>query len=673
MTTISHCAEGDPRVTEALKSLHGFAPAAVVEGLTPYLDSSTATIRRAAIYTLWMGKFPDLKPAVEPLEKLLKHEEEFTRGMAALALGQNKVASSYDALVKMTASDSSGYARRCGAIALGWLGDKRTVPTLEAALKDSDPRVAMNAKAALGMLHESAGPAGEALDKAQEAAKAWLALVDNGKYASSWDEATSLWKEKAGKEELEKALKKVRDPLGAVKSRTLFTAAFSKNPPDAAEGDYVLIQYLTHFENNQAIEVISLLREKDGSWKVSSYKCDPIDKLGVSLGGADPFNGKPTGEVIGKAQEAAKAWLALVDEGKYGSKWDDLTSDFMKQGGMEALEKSKKAMRAPLGAVKSRTLNTIALVNAVPGNPDGEGVLFQYDARFENKEAFERIMAMRDKDGVWKISAYECKPAEKTGAATGQLNVGGGPVSEAVGKAQESAKDGSDAKVVEGVGWRGFRVGATRDELVKAYGPPEPNPSPGSQWTGWVSSQHIDCWFDQDGRAVEVRFNKGFTLPLTSGVKIDSPEKDVLDAYGNPDRIVEKPQSIMYEYDKRGVLMWIVDGKVFDFTVIKAQGGAAQPATAANAAESSNDALLDEPQRLYRDWTENQFKYFFDASFLKDFGPAGKAEKEEQWIKHLAEDADHDTIPAINGLAALRSTKSSARLAENCSRPEGKG
>ncbi len=124
-------------------------------------------------------------------------------------------------------------------------------------------------------------------------------------------------------------------------------------------------------------------------------------------------------------------------------------------------------------------------------------------------------------------------------------------------------------QVVEGVGWGGFRVGATRDEQIKDFGPLEPTPTPGSKWTGWVSRHHINCWFDQAGRASEVRFNKGFALPLTSGIMIGSAEKDVLEAYGAPDRVVNKPTSKMLEYGKRGVLMWIIDGEVFDFTVFK--------------------------------------------------------------------------------------------------------
>ena len=134
---------------------------------------------------------------------------------------------------------------------------------------------------------------------------------------------------------------------------------------------------------------------------------------------------------------------------------------------------------------------------------------------------------------------------------------------------QQAAPEGGDSKVVEGIGWGGFRVGATREELIKAFGPLEPTPTPGSQWMGWVSRHHVDCWFDQAGRASEVRFNKGFSLPLTSGIKIGSSEKEVLWAYGSPDRVVNKPQSKMLAYDKRGVLMWVMGGKVLDFTVFR--------------------------------------------------------------------------------------------------------
>jgi hypothetical protein len=64
----------------------------------------------------------------------------------------------------------------------------------------------------------------------------------------------------------------VRDPLGAVKSRSLKSAAFSHNPPGAPAGDYVMLQYDTQFANKgKAVETVVPMRTPDGSWKVSGY------------------------------------------------------------------------------------------------------------------------------------------------------------------------------------------------------------------------------------------------------------------------------------------------------------------------------------------------------------------------------------------------------------------
>lgn len=152
VTTISTCAEGDPRVTSALESLRGLNEDAVVMAVRKYLDSEQATIRRSAIYILWEGPLENIEPAVPGLMKLCSHTEEFTRGMAALALGAKKVASSYQTLCDMATKDKSGYARRCAAIALGWLGRPEAKEVLERVAKDSDAMVRANAEAALKLL-----------------------------------------------------------------------------------------------------------------------------------------------------------------------------------------------------------------------------------------------------------------------------------------------------------------------------------------------------------------------------------------------------------------------------------------------------------------------------------------------------------------------------------------
>jgi serine/threonine protein kinase len=123
VTIVSECAEGDPRLVKALQTLRPLDQSQVISLLIRHLIYTADTIRRAAIYILWKGGFTSIAPAVAPLQKLLTHPENFTRGMAALALGQNQIADSRAALMAMAKNDNDDYARRCAAMALKSMDD----------------------------------------------------------------------------------------------------------------------------------------------------------------------------------------------------------------------------------------------------------------------------------------------------------------------------------------------------------------------------------------------------------------------------------------------------------------------------------------------------------------------------------------------------------------------
>jgi hypothetical protein len=107
---------------------------------------------------------------------------------------------------------------------------------------------------------------------AQKSAEAWLALTDSGKYAESWDEAAEYFKSAVSKEKWIDAMKSVRVPLGAVQSRRLKGAKYSKTLPGAPAGEYVVIQYDTSIERKQsAVETITPTSDKDGKWRVVGY------------------------------------------------------------------------------------------------------------------------------------------------------------------------------------------------------------------------------------------------------------------------------------------------------------------------------------------------------------------------------------------------------------------
>lgn len=154
--TISTCAETDPRVKGSLETLQSLDGQRVLSELSSYFDSGTATIRRSAIYIAWKGSFSDISPIEQKLLELCSHSENYTRGMAALALGQYKVAAAYDTLADMTLHDEDAYVRRCAAYALGLLGDPQALPVLEQALEDPEALVKNNAQAAIAMLTNSA-------------------------------------------------------------------------------------------------------------------------------------------------------------------------------------------------------------------------------------------------------------------------------------------------------------------------------------------------------------------------------------------------------------------------------------------------------------------------------------------------------------------------------------
>ena len=106
----------------------------------------------------------------------------------------------------------------------------------------------------------------------QKAADHWLAVVDKGDYAASYERASSLFKSAVSKDDWVQKVKAVRDPLGKVISRKLQSAQYTTTIPGAPDGEYVVCQYQTSFENKKsAIETVVTMLDKDEQWRVSGY------------------------------------------------------------------------------------------------------------------------------------------------------------------------------------------------------------------------------------------------------------------------------------------------------------------------------------------------------------------------------------------------------------------
>lgn len=104
------------------------------------------------------------------------------------------------------------------------------------------------------------------------AAESWLAMIDRGEYAQSWDQAASAFKGALTKEKWVETLNGVRQPLGKMISRKVKNSKYATSLPGAPDGEYVVIQFETSFENKKsAIETVTPMLDKDGKWRVSGY------------------------------------------------------------------------------------------------------------------------------------------------------------------------------------------------------------------------------------------------------------------------------------------------------------------------------------------------------------------------------------------------------------------
>lgn len=108
--------------------------------------------------------------------------------------------------------------------------------------------------------------------QAQAAATAWMALLDAGQYADSYTQSATLFRGAITQDNWVKVATEVRQPLGTVTSRTLKSAQSTRTLPNVPTGEYVVIQYDTTFANRgSGVEIITPMRDTDGTWKVSGY------------------------------------------------------------------------------------------------------------------------------------------------------------------------------------------------------------------------------------------------------------------------------------------------------------------------------------------------------------------------------------------------------------------
>ena len=110
------------------------------------------------------------------------------------------------------------------------------------------------------------------------------------------------------------------------------------------------------------------------------------------------------------AQAAAEAWLVLVDSGNYDESWEEAATLVQQAVSKEDWNRSIAGARRNFGKMLSRSVKSRTYAETLPGAPDGQYVVIQFQTTFEKKkEAIETITPMMDSDATWRVSGYFIK------------------------------------------------------------------------------------------------------------------------------------------------------------------------------------------------------------------------------------------------------------------------
>ncbi|MCP4585896.1 MULTISPECIES: DUF4019 domain-containing protein [unclassified Pseudoalteromonas] len=107
-------------------------------------------------------------------------------------------------------------------------------------------------------------------------------------------------------------------------------------------------------------------------------------------------------EVINRA----KSWLVLIDNGQYQQSWQQTDSLFKQAMPQSNWSNVLKQVRVPLGKVILRKNLSLMKYDSLPGTPDGEYVIIQFQSQFMNKEQAVETISLSKNSGQWQPLGY---------------------------------------------------------------------------------------------------------------------------------------------------------------------------------------------------------------------------------------------------------------------------
>lgn len=108
-------------------------------------------------------------------------------------------------------------------------------------------------------------------------------------------------------------------------------------------------------------------------------------------------------------QNAAQAWLILLDRKDWGTAWDASSAVFRQNVPLGTWMDNVPKVREPWGAFVERSPGIALYKKTLAGRPDGDYVTVVFLSKFANREVEETVTTVRESDGRWRVTGYSPK------------------------------------------------------------------------------------------------------------------------------------------------------------------------------------------------------------------------------------------------------------------------
>jgi hypothetical protein len=114
------------------------------------------------------------------------------------------------------------------------------------------------------------------IEEARTAALAFVALVDEGEYGASWDEAHEAVRAAVTRDQWIASVRQARSQVDPLSDREFEAATVLEDPPGAPAGTYVEIRFRVRTgSGGSAVEAVVPQLASEGEWRVSGYFVQP--------------------------------------------------------------------------------------------------------------------------------------------------------------------------------------------------------------------------------------------------------------------------------------------------------------------------------------------------------------------------------------------------------------